>query len=405
MGKKVAEDSMSLDFQSIREQVKLLGENAIGRAEQLQDKRAHAIELLATNSQNVAGLRQKVESVVRNYDSSLRCALPVSEELTASFPVPALEQQVTILAADGSQITPDRNAEVNYALINVGAIQMRRGEAEPPMIRTVSQLLYDDQLYTSSGTITDARLALMRDLNERTILAKLAEDALPPVVTFTDGPMELWIEIVAGGQETKDTTEMLEAYMRSLTKLHEFGAITAGYVDKPAANLVVRTLEVAMTPETELPEIKDIHPLRGVTDIALYRNILGPGERSPVFALQSLSARSYQGPLALHFFYLNASMSGHSDLARVDIPAWVAENLVHLDTLHASLIDQCRVMGTRSYPYLLHRAHETAVVRLPEKEQVTLMIAQELRAQGVQVGEMSAKQSAKQLEGRTRIKG
>jgi len=393
---------MSLDFQSIREQVKQLGENAISRAQQLQDKRTQALELLKNNSQNVAGLRQKVETVVRNHDLSLRCALPVIEQLTASFPLPVLPDEMTVLAADGSQITPDRHAEVNFAVINVGAIQLRQGSSDPPDTTITSQLLYDEQLYSTTGTITDAKLALMRDLNERTILAKLAKKAPPPVVTFTDGPMELWIGVAGGSQDIAENAEVLEAYMHSLSKLDGLGAITAGYVDKPSANLVVRTLEVAMTQQTELSEIKNLHPLRWVTDIALYRDIIESGERSPVFALQSRSAKSYKGPLALHFFYLNVGQPGRPYLARVDIPAWVAENPESLDILHAALIDQCRVMGVRPYPYLLHRAHETAVVKLQEKEQVTLMIAQELRERGLTLGELSSKQSAKQAGGRAR---
>jgi hypothetical protein len=393
---------MSLDFQSIREQVKLLGENALDRAKQLQDKRAQALELLANNAQNVADLRQKVDTVVRNHEPSLRCALPVIEPLNASLPMPVIPDEMTVLAADGSQITPDRHAEVNFAVINVGAIQLLRGSSEPPVTTITSELLYDEQLYSTTGTITDAKLALMRDLNERTILADLTEKAPPPVVTFTDGPMELWIGVTGGSQDIAENAEVLEAYMQSLSRLDGLGAITAGYVDKPSANLVVRTLEVAMTPQTELPEIKNLHPLRGVTDIALYRDILESGERSPVFALQSQSAKSYKGPLALHFFYLNVGQPGRPYLARVDIPAWVAEHSESLDILHAALIDQCRVMGVRPYPYLLHRAHETAVVKLQEKEQVTLMISQELRERGLTVGERSSKQSAKQAAGRAR---
>ena len=53
-----------------------------------------------------------------------------------------------------------------------------------------------------------------------------------------------------------------------------------------------------------------------------------------------------------------------------------------LDSLQAVLVDQCRILGTRPYPYLLHRAHETAVVSLEEKEQVTQMIVLELRNAG-----------------------
>jgi len=73
-----------------------------------------------------------------------------------------------------------------------------------------------------------------------------------------------------------------------------------------------------------------------------------------------------------------------------------------LDNLHAVLVHQCRMMGSRPYPYLLHRAHEAAVVSLQEKEQVTQMIALELRKRGVIVGEQSYKQAAKDSAARTR---
>ena len=181
--------------------------------------------------------------------------------------------------------------------------------------------------------------------------------------------------------------------------------ITSGYVDKPAANLVVRTLEVALTPEAELEEIKRLHPLRGVTDASVFNEVLAAGERSAIFAIRSQSAISYQGALKLHFFYLNVGLEDKPYVARVEIPAWVAENQEYLDSLHAVLVDQCRVMGTRPYPYILHRAHETAVVKQAEKEQVTGMIAQELRQRGLSVGMLSNKQSAKQSEGRGRYGG
>jgi hypothetical protein len=91
-------------------------------------------------------------------------------------------------------------------------------------------------------------------------------------------------------------------------------------------------------------------------------------------------------------------------LARVDIPRWVAADKTLLDCLHGTLLEHCRLMGARPYPYLLHRAHETAVVTLPEKEQVTQMIEMELRRRGLTPGKVSYKQSAKGLQKRTRYK-
>jgi hypothetical protein len=391
---------MSLDFRQVREQVRQLGENARLRLESLQTKREQAFALLESNAQALDDLRQKVRRLVHDYDPYLRCALPFQEPLDAHQPLPQLPNQATLLAADGSQIAPDRHLEVNYCLINVGAIRMQLGAAQAPEVTIRSQLFYDEALYTETGVITEARLALLRDLNERSRLADLAEGTAPPVITVTDGPMELWGGR-EGGESESEFRKSMDAYREVLSRLRRMGAATAGYVDKPAANLVVRLLEVAMLAESQLPEIRRAFPLRGVIDAHLFRRILDAGERSAVFALQSGSAGDYRDELALHFFYLNVGRPGHPWLARVEIPAWVAADARMLDDLHAVLVQQCRLMGGRAYPYLLHRAHEAAVVTLQEKEQVTAMIAQELRRRGVEVGEVSHKQSAKDLPGRT----
>jgi len=393
---------MSIDFQSIRQQVQQLGETAVQREQELGERKELALALLESNSEDLDGLKQRVQDVVRNHDPSLRCAMPVDEVLTTAAPLPALPDKMTVLAADGSQISPDRHAEVNYAVVNVGAIQMRRGSSEAPETSITSQLMYDEQLYSATGTISEASLALMRDREERLILGNLAEKAQPPVVAFTDGPMELWGGKGGGSEERADFQASLKLYLEALVRLEKLNVITGGYVDKPAANLVVRTLEVAMTPQAELADIKKLQPLRGVTDLSIFKELLAVDERSAVFAIQSQSAKSYQDGLKLHFFYLNVGRAERSYVARVEIPAWVAEDKENLDNLHAVLIEQCRVMGARPYPYLLHRAHETAVVKLPEKEQVTAMITQELRRRGLAVGDLSNKQSAKQAEGRGR---
>ena len=58
-------------------------------------------------------------------------------------------------------------------------------------------------------------------------------------------------------------------------------------------------------------------------------------------------------------------------------------------------------MGVKPYPYLLHRAHEVAVVKHEEQQQIEQMLMQELRNQNEEVGDGSYKQSAKDLKGRT----
>ena len=400
---------MSLDFQQVRQQVKAMGEKALARASALQALRDEACSLLKDHAQNLPALREKVELVARQYDPTLRCARPADdllgrlEALDGCFGLPPLPAQATILAADGSQIAPDRHAEVLYGLINVGAIQMRLGSPQPPDSTVYSRLFYDEQLYNrAGGALSEASLALQRDLSERQMLVELARTAEAPVISFTDGPMELW-----GAKDTEEAAEYqksLQDYLAVLAELNQLGVITAGYVDRPSAGLLVRLLEVAATPADELSRLKDTHRLRGVNDLDLFVDLLGPGQRSAVFAIQSKSAAHYEGPAALHFFYLNAGWPDHAHLARVEIPAWVAVDEQKLNHLHAVLVSQCQLMGKNPYPYLLHRAHETAVVTYDDKAQVTQMIVHELRNRGVPVSLVSNKQANKNLAARTRYK-
>jgi hypothetical protein len=345
-----------------------------------------------------------VQRVVHLYDPGLRSALPVHEHLDHHAVLPELPAEASVLAADGSQIFMDRHAEVQYGLVNAGAILLRHGSSLPPATHIQSRLFY----YEALEQMTESTLALRRDLDERKLLADLAVQAAPPVVTFTDGPMELWGAANEGGEQAAQFQKSLDEYLEALERLHALGTITAGYVDRPGADLVVRLLEVAMLLDqniagsVDLKQIRKLRPLHGVTDRALYEKLLPPGERSAVFAIQSQSARQYAGPLGLYFFYLNVGIEKDAYLARVEIPAWVAQDPAQLDTLHAILVSQCRIMGARPYPYLLHRAHETAVVSFDEKEQVTQMIVTELLSRGASLPIRSFKQSAKDTGKRKR---
>ncbi|MBE0411570.1 MAG: DNA double-strand break repair nuclease NurA [Anaerolineales bacterium] len=386
---------MTLDFQQIREQVKALGEKAPAREQELRELYDLAYNVFHANANEVEYLRQRVKQVVDQFDPFVRCALPVAESLDSHFPPPDLPREATILAADGSQISPDRHAAVDFCLINVGAVKMRLGVVEPPSLSVSSRLFYDLDLYTPGGLMTDASLALMRDFNERKMLAELASGSPPPVITFTDGQMELWGRF-GEGLAAAEFQKHLDQYLQVLKHLCKLDVISAGYVDKPAANHVIRLLEAALLPETELPKFRESFPLRGVKDLNIFSALLAPGERSAIFELQSRSASYYRNSLSLHFFYLNVGRDDRPWLARVEFPAWVAEHENKINYLHAVLIDQCRIVGSRPYPYLLHRAHELALVSLEEKRQVENMITLELHQQGLAIGEISQKKALKE---------
>lgn len=119
--------------------------------------------------------------------------------------------------------------------------------------------------------------------------------------------------------------------------------------------------------------------------------------------MQSRTAQTFTGEIGIHFFYLNVGREMAPSLVRVEIPRWVAEDERLTGMLHTVLINQCKEMGGRPYPYALHRSHEVAVVRFEEKDQLKTMIIAELRKRGVDVDENSPKQAAKDISGnRTR---
>ncbi|MBW8011951.1 MAG: DNA double-strand break repair nuclease NurA [Chloroflexi bacterium] len=393
---------MPVDFIKVRDQITQIGKTAPKEAKRLKELGEKARQLLDANSGDIDRLRDKVTLAAKE-DQFLRCAKPVSESLNAAFSLPPLPETASILAADGSQINPDSHAAVNYYLINVGAISLNQGSSAAPIATVQTDIFFGEDIYTTSGTISENLVALKRDQRERQVLAELAQKADAPTFTLTDGPMELWGGKGQTTDETKTFSQALEEYKKALKTLHDLGAATAGYVDKPRAGYVVQLLEVAATHRDELKELRENRPLRGVSDSALFRSILDPGERSAIFAIQSKSSKSYEGDLALHFFYLNVGRKKKPWLARVEIPAWVVNDETMLNNLHAVLIDQCRIMGSRAYPYLLHRSHEVAVVTREEKEQITEMLVQELNKQHVEFGEISQKQAAKNFSGRRRF--
>jgi len=393
---------MPIDYQQIHARIKEIGAGAKERRKKMEEKRAQARGLLAAYASQLDVLRSKVDSA-RAVDSNIRCAYPLNEPIASSFPPPVEASEATLIAADGSQINPDRHAATQFCVVNVGAIQMKLNSGETPEIFTATELLYGDDLFPNDLPMSEERVALQRDLKERAKLDELSRGIKGPVVTFTDGPIELW---GAKGEDAQSYADFVEKYLGVLSRLQSRGVITAGYVDKPSADLVVRLLEIAIADNEQIKSLRGFHPLRGVSDRWLFgekeKPLLPPGHRSAIYGLQSGSGKKYTGVLSLHFFYLNVGAEGHPWPVRVEIPKWVADDKTKLDLLHGVLVEQCRVMGSRPYPYLLHRAHETAVVKPEEKQQIEQMLIMEMRKYDEEVDDGSYKQSAKDLPGRIR---
>jgi hypothetical protein len=393
---------MPLDFQQLSYQIHELGEQAVAREERVRLNHENALAILDSFQMKKDALIEMVaKALLKN--PNLRCAVPGEESLMFHKGVPPRIEPAVVLAADGSQIIPDRHAPVMFGVINIGSLSMRMGSGETPQQAVETRLLGYDVVYTPGGVIGEEVVQLMRDSRERTYLADLAEKETQPVFTLTDGPIEPFVRDL---DQRQDLLVLFNSYLAALRRMASRQVCAAGYVDKPGSDLLVRLLELTLLQGKRIEDAGKARPLEGVSDAALLRDLLEPGERSAIFGIQSPSAGLFTDNLALRFFYLNVGQPGRPWLARVEIPAWVESQPGMVDQLQAILVEQAKYMGSQPYPYVLHRAHEVAVVTFEERRQVEELLSLELIRRGLPAGEVSRKQYAKDVTGkRTRYKG
>lgn len=385
---------MPVNYLELQPQITAMGAETNLRQAEMEARLAQCRALLDQNNEDLIGLQRIVEEAVAQ-KKMLRCAVPVSEPLKFHIPCDLPAPACTILAADGSQIIPSAHDSVLYGLINVGVFRIQPGSGNVPSEFTNSTLLFGDSLYYNDQPPSEDLISLLRDVRERQLLAQLAQQESSPVITLTDGQLELYHE----PRTHESFKNEFDNYLHALDDLAVNNVITAGYVSRPRADLVVSMLSLLAGGESAAV---DARPFAGITDIALLSSIMQPGERSAIFRLQSSSSAAYGGRKGLHFFYLNVGTASMPAYARVEIPLWVVEEPESVNLLHSVLVEQARQAGSVPYPYPLIRAHEIAVVRMDERQQLTAMIERELLKRGVDVKRQSEKQFHKGHRGRTR---
>lgn len=386
---------MPANYEQIQKHIYAMGTKASLHFNSIRHKIQLAQEEFARVSTNPGEMKNRIEQY-RSAHQGYRCAVPSSEELQATFPAPQAPRDFVLLSADGSQITPSHHDAVEFGVVNVGIF--RFCPSEPAREFTSTDLMYFESIETDTGLVSEEFISLKRDLRERQLLAELAGKEKKKVVTLTDGPLEIFGE----PKKIAEYQALFDEYLTALRNLASLETVTAGYVDKPRADLVVRMLELSSLSLENLstPSFKRI--FAGVTDTSIFETLLNPGERSAIMGIQSLSSARFTDELTLHFFYLNVGRKDYPSLARVEIPAWVAQKKDLVDLLHSVLWEQSQILGTRPYPYALHRAHEIALVKFEEKEQISSLIQAELLGQGIEPLQKSNKQSAKDLPGKKR---
>ncbi len=385
---------MPVNYQQIQSQIIDYAAKASQWQIDLQTIGQQGIKLLHLASGTQVELRDKVLKAAGS-NVNLRCALPTSEKMNMVFPLPVVTSAKTVIAADGSQIIPSRHRQVEFGVINISTVSMQAGSGFAPVITVDSDLLDLDLLHQEGSLASEGYIALLRDVAERRVLVRESSKGPQPVVTLTDGGMELYRE----PKITAAYTEKLHEYLAVLEELKNTGAITAAYVDKPGSGLVMQMLDLAAAPADV---VRGTDRFRGYPDRLLFATILlNPGDRSALFQIKSPTADPFTDELTLHFFYINVSKNLEPDIVRVEVPAWVANDHHKMDLLQACLTEQAWLLAN-PYPYVLHRAHEEAVVSYEESGRLEDMIIGQLIKNGMKIGRKSNKQAHKDLAGKRR---
>jgi hypothetical protein len=407
---------MTLEFEKLGTDLNRMAAAAVEIARDQKARAARLRELLAGHATDWPGIDAGLARAVAEQGEEpkfFRAARPLwhNEPLDRSISPDLAPQRATIIATDGSQIMPDRHAAFLYSLINIGAFIYHHGIAGTPEARSDPAIFYPmpdgDDLTPDEPGFDKNEITLARDRREIEKLADLAWEfrhTAPLTLAILDQRLLYW----PFGGTNRDADLAVAAWTKAMTKVHDAGALLAGYIDRPGKRSVVTMLKtLSDDPDLDWKKLGQRPPFGELTDADLYATILGPGERSPVFIDVSPANTRFADAESLNevcFFYFNPGLTGPvsmdeesisigRSLARVDIPLWVAREPDAVASVHSLLVDQCRIAG--DYPYALVRADELAVVGRDDEMNLNVMIDQYMQRAGIE-GSVTAKHGSKQ---------
>lgn len=378
---------MTLELNKLTTQMDAMGRTIAEQRSQARDKSSIARELLRENPEVTEELERKI-AVARSLDAWRRGAVPKNKRLD-DYTAPRVSMSnITLIAADGSQIYPDRHAAATYYLLNTGTIIFRHGTGEAPAVNSTPKVCYANQeLYDDDGEVRSADFVnAQRNRCEIKALADLAEaeraalggDISVPIVCILDGPLLPWMR--PDPENRNAINKEIEFFARQFERMKKAQAIPVGYVDKPGSANVLRILELINIPIEEITREKLRQGVfRQLSDRMMFSHLLPPGYRSAIFEPTSKTNDLYHNIAdqdRIGFFYANmAKQSGAENaiIARLEVPGWIAGDPAKLDIAQAALYANCEPV---CFPYVLARAHELAVVTNKEKAYLDQMLEQ-----------------------------
>ncbi|MGE3267612.1 MAG: DNA double-strand break repair nuclease NurA [Chloroflexota bacterium] len=335
-------------------------------------------------------------SELEEFAASSQRRLPRPQEpLDVRRPAQPVPRDHTVIATDGSQIEPDRHAMADFFLLNVGWAVVRYGQSPFAELASEPTLYYrPEDTYITHTTehstrrvpIQDRHLSAKRSVEEIKQAAVLAErwgHGETDLVILADGTLALWVL-----EERPDDflrQALVRPYVDELKRIRDLGRPLASYVSHPRSIEVSSLLQEAGCRDEfgGCSRCAGGHPEQCVFERLPDRELfsrLAVGERSGLFQMTLPSGLvEFYEDLVPCFFYLNAG----SEIARIEVPPWTADDVHHLDLVQAVVLDQCQ--KGLGYPNVLARADKQAVVTAQDRQAFEYMRDALLARQGVTV--------------------
>lgn len=261
-----------------------------------------------------------------------------------------------VLAIDGSQVYPDRHTGMRCALINIGGITLSYESAGSQACAFNTPFPFVPDGYgvgEHAAVLIDAERQA-RELEcacERMCESK-KQTVIPSIVLF-DGSLIFWQ--LAGNKMIRDC--YFKRYCAVLERLHAQRVLCAWYVSMPKNRELLDILNVYCALIQQPGDF-----LKNCVDADVLEQWLVPYERTTMFVNNGMLAHDYPTAVHPHFYYIHSG----AEVARVEIPSWIAHDEQLVTTITSVITDQC-IKGD-GYPVALAHAHEQAVIKRSDQE-------------------------------------
>ncbi|MDD4874525.1 MAG: DNA double-strand break repair nuclease NurA [Dehalococcoidales bacterium] len=400
---------MSLDLDRMAAQVEEMASHLNADNTERQKHLAQALSTLSDKSINIEQIKEKIAAGKISWLVAEPC-----EALSSRYTPTITPPDFTVIAADGSQIDIDRHHSIRYFLINIGSVYLHYGENPDAQLSSLPKLYFDkaDLVMTSPEDgnreipVEGNLLGIKRDIEEFRHLAQMAASLATehPALLLSDGTLIRW------NLMSKDIPEFIveefleKGFLRCLDDIKKLSQnqkiALASYISFPRSTDVVGTIRIAICPheppncdrcrKNNRPGEYECNSVDGVQDKDIFQILLDNGERSALFISRSSIQERY-GVHRVYFYYVK--MDG--EIARIEVPEWVARDKELLNLTHTLLLDQCQ--KGQGYPVALCEAHEQAVVTFTDRESLQTLVELSLGEK-----DMPLNRSAKSMSKKTR---